>query len=154
MKLVRIIKNYLFGKSLKDIEMNRILEKISDKKKLSVKEKEFLELYQSLTDDDFRDYVYLSKNSTFHKITQLLEKGKKVICDLHDKDGKIGLQIVAVENQFETETCKLTFKNETFYYLQDKFLYNLFYNIKKNEYSLQEQDEYFEKITTSDDDQN
>ena len=30
--------------------------------------------------------------------------------------------------------------------LHDKFLYNLIYNIKRNEYSLEEQDEYFEKI--------
>ena len=30
--------------------------------------------------------------------------------------------------------------------LHDKFLYNLIYNTKKNEYSLEEQDEYFEKL--------
>ena len=30
--------------------------------------------------------------------------------------------------------------------LHDKFLYNLIYNIKRDEYSLEEQDEYFEKL--------
>jgi hypothetical protein len=33
--------------------------------------------------------------------------------------------------------------------LDDRFLYNIIYNIKKDEYSLQEQDEYFEKIEAS-----
>lgn len=151
MKLTKIIKHYLFGKSLKEMEMNRILEKISNKKRLTDREKGFLELYQSTRDEDFKDFVYLSKNSAFSKITQLLEKGKKVICDLHDKDGKIGLQIISIENQFETEKCILTFKNNENHFLHDKFLYNLIYNLKKDEYSLQEQDEYFEKITTKSD---
>ena len=30
--------------------------------------------------------------------------------------------------------------------LEDRFLYNIIYNIKKDEYSLESQDEYFEKI--------
>ena len=30
--------------------------------------------------------------------------------------------------------------------LHDKFLYNIIYNIKKDQYSLEIQDEYFEKI--------
>jgi len=151
MKLTKIIKHYLLGKSVKEMEMNRILEKISTKKKLSDREKNFLELYQSTRDEDLKDYVYLSKNSTFSKVSQLLENGKKVICDLCDKNGKIGLQIISIENQFETEKCILTFKNKETHFLHDKFLYNLIYNVKKDEYSLQEQDEYFEKITTKSD---
>ena len=38
-------------------------------------------------------------------------------------------------------------KGEEKHKLQDKFLYNLIYSVKKNEYSLQEHDEYFEKLT-------
>lgn len=151
MKLTKIIKHYLLGYSLKEMEMNRILEKISTKKILSQREKSFLELYQSTRDEDLKDFVYLSKNSTFSKVSQLLEKGKKVICDLHDKDGKIGLQVISIENQFETEKCILTFKNKETHFLHDKFLYNIIYNVKKDEYSIQEQDEYFEKITAKND---
>ena len=89
--------------------------------------------------------MYLSKNNTFRRVKDLLESGKKVICDLHDKDGKIGLPIVDIQNHIESETCKVIMKNEE-HELHDRFLYNLIYNVKKNEYSLQEQDEYFEKI--------
>lgn len=151
MKLGKIIKHYLFGKSLKDMEMDRILDKISKSKNLTDREISFLDLYQHTCDDDLRDFVYLSKNSTFNKISQLLEKNKKVICDLYDKNGKIGLQIVSIENQFDTEKCILTFRNKETYFLHDRFLYNIIYNYKKNEYSLQEQDEYFEKILTKGD---
>jgi hypothetical protein len=38
-------------------------------------------------------------------------------------------------------------KNNEIHVLQeDKFLYNIIYNNKCSQYSLQEQDEYFEKI--------
>lgn len=151
MRIGNIIKHYLFGKSVKEIEMNRILDKISSNKKLTEREVNFLDLYQHSHDDDQRDFVYLSKNSAFSKIAQLLERNKKIICDLYDKDGKIGLQIVSIENQFETERCVLTFKNNETHFLHDKFLYNIIYIVNKDEYSLQEQDEYFEKITTKGD---
>ena len=36
--------------------------------------------------------------------------------------------------------------------LEDKYLYNIIYNQKKDEYSLQEQDEYYEKIEAGSDD--
>jgi hypothetical protein len=145
-KIKKFIKYYFFGESLKEMEMNRILDKISNKKKLEDKEIEFLNLYQQTSDDDLRDFVYLSKNSTFSKVSQLIENGKKVICDLHDKDGRIGLQIIGLENDFEKERCVLNLKGGETYFLYDKFLYNIIYNTKKGEYSLQEQDEYYEKI--------
>ena len=151
MKLKNFLKNYLFRSSIKEDEMNRILEKISKKEKISEKEANFLNLYQVTNDDDLRDFVYLSKNTAFTKITQLLEKGKKVICDLYDKDGKIGVEITGISNQFETERCVLKLKNGEEFFLYDKFLYNIIYNIKKDDYSLQAQDEYFEKIEAKND---
>jgi hypothetical protein len=42
-------------------------------------------------------------------------------------------------------------KHEESHKLHDKFLYNLIYSIKKDEYSLEEQDEYFEKIEAKND---
>jgi len=150
-KLKNLLKGYLFRGSIKENEMNRILEKISKKENLSEKEVSFLNLYQVTKDDDLRDFVFLSKNSTFTKITQLLEKGKKVFCDLHDKNGRIGIEIIGISNQFETERCILNLKNGEQFFLYDKFLYNIIYNIKKDTYSLQEQDEYFEKIEAKND---
>lgn len=148
MKLKKFFRYYFFGESIKEIEMNRILEKISKKSTLSKREKNFLELY-SLSKDEDKDLMYLSKNTVYKKVKDFLQKGKTVICDLHDRDGKIGQVIKDVLNNFEEETCDLILKDGNKHKLHDKFLYNLIYNIKKDHYSLQEQDEYFEKIESS-----
>ena len=134
-----------FGDSLKDIEMNKILDKLHKKFTLTSKEKKFLDIYSQSSGED-KDLMYLSKNTTFKKVKDLLEKKKLVICDLHDRDGKIGLQIIDIDNNIESENCQVLLKGGTKHQLHDKFLYNLIYNVKKNLYSLQEQDEYFEKI--------
>jgi hypothetical protein len=136
---------YVLRKSLKEIEMNRILEKIYKKIKISTKEKKFLDLYNRTTEEVGKDLMLLSKNATFRKTKELLDKGKKVICDLHDRDGRIGLEILELNNDIESATCDIIMKNET-HQLHDRFLYNIIYNSKKKQYSLQEQDEYYEKI--------
>ena len=147
----RLIRYYLLGESLKEIEMNKILDKISKKQRLTSREKNFLELYNHTSDDDSKDYMMLSKNVTFKRVKQLLDSQKKVICDLHDRDGKIGLQIIDIENDIEKDFCKVILKGGVIAKLQDNFLYNIIYNLKKNLYSLTEQDEYFEKIEHSND---
>lgn len=149
MKIKKLIKYYLLGESIKEIELNRILDKIGKGKKLSEKEINFLNLYQETREENMKDFMYLSKNSTFSKIEDLLSSGKKIICNLHDRYGKFGLEITKVENIFEEDTCTVTMKGGEKHNLDDKFLYNIIYNIKKDEYSLQEQDEYFEKIEAS-----
>ena len=70
-----------------------------------------------------------------------INKKKKIWCDLYDKDGKIGDIITDVyKPQF-----KLILRHGT-YIMTDNFLYNITYNIKKDEYSLTKQDEYYEEI--------
>jgi hypothetical protein len=147
----RLIRYYLLGESLKEIEMNKILDKISRKKILTSREKKFLELYNHTSDDDTKDYMLLSKNVAYKRVRQLLDNNKKVICDLHDRDGKIGLQIVDIQNDIEKEFCEIKLKDGMIIKLHDNFLYNIIYNMKKNLYSLTEQDEYFEKIEHSND---
>ncbi len=146
MKIKKLIGYYLLGKSIKEIELDRILDKISNLKKLTKKEINFLNLYQETREEDVKDYMYLSKNSTSFKIREFLDNGVKVICDLSDRDGKISLRILDIENDYDEEKSILTLKDNSKYYLDDKFLYNLIYLKKRGEYSLQEQDEYFEKI--------
>lgn len=147
----KLFKYYILGESLKEIEMNRILEKITKKKKLTDREENFLKLYNETKDDDTKDYMYLSKNTTYRKIKDLIEKKKTVICDLHDRNGKIGLPIISIENDFEEDKCLVQIKGGISHELKDRFLYNIIYNIKKNNYSLQEQDEYYEKIEAKND---
>jgi hypothetical protein len=152
MKIKRIIKYYLFNESVKEMELNKILDKVSNRKSLTARERNFLELYKTTREEDMKDFLYISKNSTFKKVSELLEIGKKVICDLHDRNGKIGLEITGIENNFEEDTCTVSMKGDEKHQLHDKFLYNLIYSIKKDQYSLQEQDEYFEKIESKNED--
>ena len=97
------------------------------------------------------DYRMLSKESTFTKISNLLEDGKKVICNLVDRDGKIGIQIVKIYNRFDDETCIMTLKNGEKVKLQDNILYNIIYNTNKDEWSLEMEDEFFEKLPVKND---
>jgi hypothetical protein len=151
MKIKKLIKYYLLGESIKEIELNRILDKIGSGKNLTKKEIGFLNLYQYTREDNMKDFMYLSKNSTCSKIEDLLTIGKKVICDLHDRNGKFGLTIVGVENVFEEDGCLVLMKGGEQHILEDRFLYNIIYDRKKDIYSLQEQDEYCEKIEASSD---
>jgi hypothetical protein len=146
MKLNKLIRYYILGESIKQIEMNRILDKISKKSKLTKKEVEFLNLYNQTSTSDDKDFMMISKNVVVKKVKDLLDKKRVVICDLHDRNGKFGLQILDIINHIEEDECMVIMKSEEKHKLHDKFLYNLIYNVKKNQYSLQEHDEYFEKL--------
>jgi hypothetical protein len=152
MKISKLFKYYILGESIKEIEMNRILDKISKRVRITKREREFLDLYNQTSKIEDRDYMMLSKNSTSKKVKELLEKDKKIICDLHDRNGKFGLQIIDITDDFESEESLIIMKSDEKHKMHDKFLYNIIYNIKKNQYSLQEQDEYFEKLNVSNED--
>ena len=128
--------------------MNRILDKIYRKVNLTDRERGFLELYNyTVNKPEDKDWMMLSKSATSTKIKELIELDRKVICDLHDRNGKIGLQILNIVDDIESDFSIIIMKGEEKHKLQDKFLYNLIYKVKKNQYSLQEHDEYFEKLT-------
>ena len=128
--------------------MNRILDKIYRKVNLTDRERGFLELYNyTVNKPEDKDWMMLSKSATSTKIKELIELDRKVICDLHDRNGKIGLQILNIVDDIESDFSIIIMKGEEKHKLQDKFLYNLIYIVKKNQYSLQEHDEYFEKLT-------
>lgn len=128
--------------------MNRILDKIYRQVNLTDRERGFLELYNyTVNKPEDKDWMMLSKSATSTKIKELIELNRKVICDLHDRNGKIGLQILNIVDDIESDFSIIIMKGEEKHKLQDKFLYNLIYSVKKNEYSLQEHDEYFEKLT-------
>lgn len=146
-----MIKHYILGESLKEIEISRILEKICKKSKLTEKEKGFLDLYNQTQKMEDKDFMLLSKSVVSTRVKELLDMKKKVICNLHDRDGKIGLPILDVLNDYEDEVSYVLMNAGLKYQLHDKFLYNLIYNINKNFYSLEEQDEYFEKIEAKND---
>jgi len=137
----RWYKHYVLKESIKDIELNRILDKISKGESLTIREDDFLNLYNQTQDSDLNDYAYLSRNLACDKVIDYLAKKKKIWCDLYDKDGKIGDIITDV---YKPE-FKLILRHGS-YIMSDNLLYNITYNMKKDEYSLTKQDEYYEEI--------
>jgi len=137
------------NESVKDDELNRILDKMSEGKPLNDVEKRFLSMFDKSNEDDYKDFSYLTKNDAFDRIKDILSEGRKVICDLYEKN-KVGIEIVSVFNQFESESCFIVLKDGERIELKDNYLYNIVYDIKKDEYSLQSQDQYYEKIPIKD----
>lgn len=152
MKFKKFISYFRISESLKEIELNKILDKISKSMKLSSKEEEFLGKYDEIKDDELKDYKMLSMQSTFDKVSELIDKSKKVICNLFDKNGKIGMQIISIYNDYENEICILELKNGEKIDLKDNYLYNIIYNMQKDSYSLEAEDEFFEKIPVKNED--
>ncbi len=140
------------SESLKEIELNKILDKISKRIKLSSKEEEFLGKYDNISDDDLKDFRMLSIQSTFEKIKDLIDKNKKVICNLIDRDGRINTEIKSVYSDYENEKYTLILKHDERIELQDNYLYNIIYNIQKDNYSLESGEEFFEKIPVKNED--
>jgi len=150
MTFKKFISYFNLNESLKEIRLNKILDKLSKKQKLSDNEKDFLDNYDRISDEDIMDFKMLSKETTFDKISRLLDENKKVICNLHDRDGKIGLQIISIYNDFGSEESILTLKNSQKVKLKDNLLYNILYNSNRNEWSLEMEDEFYEKIPIKD----
>lgn len=138
--------------SIKDDEINNVLDKILDHGKINLTKKEtiYLNRINSMIDDDIVNLSHLSKNTTFKKISQLLEKNKKVRCDLYDKNGLIDDDIVEIINDFQKDICIIKLKHGDVSQLSDNYLYNINYDIKHDTYSLTIQDEYYEKIEVDD----
>lgn len=146
MKFKDWLRLFDLRESLKDSELNRILDKISDGFKLTKSERNFLDKFDNIKEDELKDYTHLSKVRTYEKIRELLDQNKKVVCDLYDRNGKIGLYITSIINNYEDDTCVVILKGGEKVNLTDNHLYNLIYNFQKEEYSLQSQDEYYETI--------
>lgn len=146
-------KKYLsLRDSFHDKKLNQILDKILFKQKLNKEETDYLDKYNEIMKLEIKDYYYISKNFTSDLINSFLEKQIKVICNLEDRDGKFDDEIIKLENNFEDNKAKISMKRGETCYLEDRFLYNLFYKIEKKYYSLNIQDEYFEKIEIENED--
>jgi hypothetical protein len=112
------------NESVKEDELNRILDKMSDGKTLTEIEKKFLSMFSKTDEDDYKDFQYLTKNDAFEKIKNILSEGRKIICDLYEKN-KVGIEIVSVYNQFDSESCYIVLKDDERIELKDNYLYNI-----------------------------
>ncbi len=151
MKFKKFISYLNLRESLREIELNTILDKISRRIKLSTGEEKFLDTYDKVNDEELKSFAMLSRQSAAQKIDELISSKKVVICNLEDRNGIIGLEIKSTEDVPDDEITILNFKNGEKFKMKDNFLYNLIFNIKKNIYSLEASDEFYEKIPVRND---
>lgn len=137
--------------SYKEKRLNQILDKLGSGIKLTPRENKFLDRYNDTSEEDFKDYKMMTKESTFTKIIELLDNNLKVICNLNDKNGKIGLPIKSIYNDYEKEKTYLELSNGEEIELKDNYFYELNYNFKKDVYDLEVVDEFYEKIPVRND---
>jgi len=128
--------------NIKDVELNNILDKIHFKNELTKREIDFLDQFENIDENEIKDYNYLSLLDLFYIMSKI---DKNIICDIKDKEGKISDLIISME--YVHDDCKiiLGLKHGTFI-LTDNYLYKLVYEFKHDNYSLDTQDEYYEKI--------
>lgn len=146
MKFKKFLSMSDIKESIKELELNKILDKIGSKTKLSQKEEEFLNKYDSIRDEDIKDYQLLSPERAFSIIQEIIEKNKPIICNIADNQGKIGKIIKSILQDYENQIFEITLIDNTSVKMKDNFLYNIIYDISKDRYSLEVQDEYYEKI--------
>lgn len=139
------LRHVFLKESVKETELNRILDKISDGKNLDDREQKFLDLYNTLKDRDIQDYVLLTKQTVSERLQELIDLGAVIICNLVDRNGPIGLKILDQKSDWNTEKVVLTLDKGEQVSLEDKFLYNIV-NKGGNKWSLETHSEYFEKI--------
>jgi hypothetical protein len=92
-----------------------------------------------------KDYMLLSNKRVIY-IVKILLPSFKVRCDLNDRYGKIGSLVENVYEDINSEQYFFILRNKQNIKLEDKFLYNIIFNNAKQEYSVYEHDEYYEKI--------
>ena len=58
----------------------------------------FLELYNHKSEENPKDLMYLSKNTTCERVRNLLDNGKSVICDLSEAKNVVDANVVENNN--------------------------------------------------------
>lgn len=128
--------------------MKKIIEKISEIYNKTIKSKKMSTIIENHNVEMYvdKDYMLLSKNVTCKRVNGLLEDHRPVICNLTDRNGKIGQVIVDIAIEVGTNKCYVEVIDGNKYYLYDRYLYNIIYKMDNDKYSLEEHDEYYEKI--------
>lgn len=133
----------------KPMEISNIINSIKSK---IVKANDFLRDSPETTDDLKRDYMLLGKLKTSEVVNDLIENNETVICNLKDRDGKIGLKVASIDREdIDSEEYLINLVGGKSHFLYDRFLYNVKWVSKRKEFSLEEHDEYFEKIEVRND---
>jgi hypothetical protein len=87
----------IFDKLRNSILKNNMVETIISSTEVLLTKKNLL----------YKDYMLISKNFVVKKINELLDDNIVVICNLNDRNGKIGLSISKIENDMDSENSIL-----------------------------------------------
>lgn len=142
---MKILKFTTFLESKED-RLNDILDKMNRKKELTNFEKDYLKKYNDLDDNDYDDYFHLSKDGLFDKVENLLDDGIKILCEIDDNN--IGY-INSIHDRFVEEESYVILDNDKKLFIKDNYSYSLVFNSDKNQYQLNIQDKFYEKLPVS-----
>ena len=120
--------------SLKNDKLNALLSKISDGKPLTDSEKNFLDNYDDVREEDLRDYTHLNSSDVYNKVSDLISRKKEVL--YLDKK-------VEDVQYIKDDICLITFSD--IIKLKDNYLYQITHNDDYT-YTVNVQDEFFEKL--------
>lgn len=146
MTFKRFLNYFNIKESFKEKRLNSILQKINKGEDITNVEKSFLDRYGDIDETEMRDHMMLSMSSAYKIISDMLERERKVICNLTDRNGVINSPIISITNDYENECCILKLRSGEICKMKDNFLYNIIYDVELDQFSLEAHDEYFEKI--------
>jgi hypothetical protein len=129
--------------SKKEDLLNTILDKINKGIELSKSDELFLKNYDKEIPNDMK---YLDKELVYVKIKDIIDSGVKILCNLTDRNGRIGIFIKEIDGEFGQDFSILTLTNGDRIKIKDNFFYNIIWNQDKGFWILEEGDEFFEKI--------
>lgn len=132
------------SQSLKTIQLNYILDKISESTSLNTKELSFLDAFQDIDDSYFGEFSMLNSSTVIEKIDYLLRMKFEVICNLCDSIGPINLKIN--DTYISNNKHHLLLEKDDSLLLEDNCFYDLKYNLKFCRFSLESNNKYYELL--------
>lgn len=143
-------KMNLINESIKDKYLNYLLDKISDGNKINKDQTDFLNNFKDINDKYIKDYTYTTHFNTYLTIMDLLNNNTQILYKIKDNMDDFDQKINNISRDVD-DKIYITLNNGNKKEIKDNFLYNLNFNIDTFEYSLSQQDEYFEKIPLKND---
>jgi hypothetical protein len=131
--------------SVKERALNHILDMISSGRGLRAVEKHFLDIQQSIPDSEMKDHMMVSSVEAGHRVSSILGLGIGVTCNLRDRDGMMGADVLSSE--VLGDIARLTLSGHTTVDLLPSLLYDLTFSVRDFRYSLESGQEFFELAT-------
>lgn len=122
--------------------VNHVLDKVSSGRRLTPRERAFMEIVKSHPHLDMVDHMLVSNTQAARKVTQMLDLGIGVVCNLRDRDGKMGAPVLSAE--VDGEHARIAIEGHLILDLKPSMLYDLTFSTSDFRYSLESDHEYYE----------